>query len=231
MSLQEVFSTPEEQVRKWRGLNEWLSKSFAKEAISDGAFAEIEGKIKGLGRESRIFCGLGDDGQGHSDSLLTGHIFLTHLTKKFPYEKSRFLDFYPAPPDPKRFEFFQSKIKLREGAAPRPKGFYIKELLPKDREEGIGAAHRGRPPAEIRKLSPWCFGPEGFQFLALEERYVALLRERAVPFFVLADYAIAPYGGDDFYSTVYVGSDRDRLDIGVTNARDNIAKFSTTHFA
>jgi len=231
MNVSEGFSSPEEQVRKWKGLNEWLSKAFAKEAISDSAWPQIEAKAKGLGRESRIFYGFGNDGQGNSDSLLTGHIFLTYLLKKFPYEKSRFVDFYPPAPDAKRFEFYQSKIKLREGAAPRPRGFYVKELLPKDLEGGIGAAHKGRSPAEIRKLSPWCFGPEGFQFLALEEPYVALLRERRVPFFVLADYAISPFGEGDHYSTIFFGSDRDRLDIGVTNARDNISKFSTSHFA
>jgi hypothetical protein len=229
--MREVYSSPEQQLKQWRDLNEWLKKSFAKEAIPEEAFSGVQSKLKGLGSASRIFYGFGDNGQGQADPLLTGHVFLSYLTEKHPNERSRFVDFYPSPPDPSRFDYYRPKIKLREGAAPRPKGFYIKELLPKDLEAGIGAAHKGRSPADVRKLSPWGWGPEGFEFLALEEGYVKLLLEKKVPFFVLSDYAVSPYGESDFSSTFFLGTDRGRLEIGVTNARDNIPKFSTTHFA
>lgn len=231
MSIKTLLSTPEQQLKNWQGLNEWIKKSFSKEAILDKAFSDFEPKLKGIGNQSRIFYGFGDSGEGHADPIRTGHIFASYLVEKFPYEIWRFVDFYPSPPDPSRFDYYRPQIKLRDGAAPRPQGFYIKDLLPKDLEEGVGASFREKSPADVRKLSPWGWGPEGFQFLAVEEGYVKLLLERKAPFFVLADYAISPYGDGDFSSTVFLGSDRDRLEIGVTNSRDNIPKFRTTHFA
>lgn len=231
MSMANVFSSPEKQLQKWREINDWIKKQFAKEAIQEEAFKEAEGKIKGLTNKSRLFYGFGDDGQGNADPMLTGHMFVNYLTGKFPNEKSRFVDFYPSPPDPSRFDFYRPKIKMRDGAAPRPKGFYIKELLPKDLEEGIGATHKNLSPADVRKMSPWGWGPEGFQFLAIEPEYVQLLLDRKVPFFVMGDYAISPYGEGDHFSSFFLGSDRGRLDIGLTNSRDNIPKYAPTHFA
>ena len=231
MSGKVAFSNPKDQVKKWRELNDWIKKSFAKEAIPDKAFGEIEKKVGGSGPQSRIFYGFGNDGKGNADPFLTGHIFVTYLMEKFPNEKSRFIDFYPSPPDPSRFDYYRPKTKMREGAAARPQGFYVKDLLPKDLEEGIASSFKGHSPSDVRKLSPWGWGPEGFEFLAIEPEYVKLLHEKKVPYFVLADYAISPYGEGDFFSTIFLGSDRGRLEFGVTNAKDNIAKFCTSHFA
>ncbi|HEY5600137.1 MAG TPA: hypothetical protein VIK48_05545, partial [Candidatus Manganitrophaceae bacterium] len=204
---------------------------FADQAIPQEAFKQIEPKLKELNEKSRLFYGFGDNGQGQADPFLTGHIFVTYLTGKYSHEKSRYVDFYPTPPDPARFDFYRPKIKMRDGAAPRPKGFYIKELLPKDLEEGVGATHRQLSPADVRKLSPWGWGPEGFEFLAVEEAYTLLLMEGKAPIFVLGDYAVSPYGEPDFSSTILLGTSRGRLEIGVTNSRDNIPKFAPSHFA
>lgn len=226
-----IYSSPEKQLEKWRELNEWVKKSFPKEAIPEEAFKAIEPKLKGLTAKSRLFYGFGDNGKGGADPFLTGHMFSNYLVSKYPNERSRYVDFYPSPPDPARFDFYRPKIKMREGAAERPKGFYIKELLPKDFEEAIGKTHQQLSPADVRKLSPWGWGPEGFQFLAIEDVYTKLLIDEKAPFFVLGDYAISPYGGDDFASCVILGPLRGRLEIGVTNSRDNIPKYAPSHFA
>lgn len=231
MNISSTYLTPEKQLQKWRDLNEFVKKSFAKEAISDQAFKEMESKVKGLTGKSRIFYGFGDNGKGQADPFLSGHIFLTYLTGKYPNEKSRFVDFYPSPPDKLRFDFYRPKIKMRDGAADRPKGFYIKELLPKDFEEGIGATYPAISPGEVHKLSAWGWGPEGFQFLAVEEGYAKLVVDRQVPMFVLADYTLSPHGDNDYYSTPFLGSCRERLEIGTTNLRDNVKKYRPSHFA
>lgn len=230
MRLKDVYSQPQEQIKRWRALNDWLGKAFSKEVIPDKAFTDLEGKVKGIGAEGRIFYGFGEDGGGNADPLLSGHIFVSYLIGKHPYEISRFVDFFPSPPDPSRFDYYRPKIKMREGAAARPRGFYIKTLPPKDLDEGIGMAHVGRSPADVRKLSPWGWGPEGFQFLAVEEEYVGLLIERKVPIFVLADYAISPYGEADFSSAPFLGTDRSKLEIGTMNVRDTVPKFHASHF-
>ncbi len=225
-----VCLAPNEQIQRFRSLNDWIKTKFPKETpISEEAFANISAEVAGKTADVRIFYGFGDDGHGNADISLTSHIFLTYLLEKFPHEKWSFVDFYPSPPDPGHFDFFRPVIKLREGAASRPKGFYTKTLLPNDFDGGIGTTHQKHSPAEVRKLSPWGWGPEGFQFLAIEESYIQKLHDGKVPTFVLGDYAVAPYG-KDFSSTVLLGSARNRLEIGVTNVRDNIPKYAPSHF-
>lgn len=230
MSITSVYTSPEKQLEKWRELNDFIKKQFAKDAIPDEAFKAIEPKLKGLTSQSRLFYGFGDNGQGQADPFLTGHLFATYLAGKYHLDKSRFVDFYPSPPDPLRFDFYRPKIKMRDGAAPRPKGFYIKELLPKDYEEGLGATYKEQSPNDIRKMSPWGMGPEGFEFLAVEAAYYPLLSEKKVPVYVLGDYSVSPYGESDFSSTIFIGAAREKVEIGCTNSRDNIAKYRTSHF-
>ncbi|MEK7286822.1 MAG: hypothetical protein AAB035_05950 [Nitrospirota bacterium] len=231
MSVKEVYLSPSQQVEKWREINEWLKKSFPKEVIPEEAFKAMEGQLKSVDSQSRLFYGFGDDGAGNADSFLTGHLFVTYLVQKHPSEKWRFIDFYPAPPDPMRFDFYRPKIKMREGAAVRPKGFYLKQILEKDYAEGIGATHQASSPGDVRKLSPWGWGSEGFQFLALEDAYVKLIMDKKVSAFVLGDYAVSPYGTNDFSSTMVIGHSRGKLELGMTNMRDNIPKFAPSHFA
>lgn len=231
MSAKDTYLTPKQQYEKWRELNIWLTKAFPKEVISEQAFKDIESKLTGLSSEHRLFFGFGDDGQGNADPFLTGHIFVTYLIQKYPHEQWRFVDFYPPPPDPARFDFYRPKIKMRDGSATRPKGFYLKQILEKDYQEGIGVQHKALSPADVRKLSPWGWGPEGFEFLALEDAYVKLLLEKKVPTFILGDYAVSPYGSPDFSSTILLGHCRGKLELGVTNVRDNIPKFAPSHFA
>jgi hypothetical protein len=229
--VQEIYLSPKEQYEKWKDLNEWIKKGFPNEAISDLAFKEGEALLPGLTSQDRLFFGFGDDGQGNADPFFTGHVFVTYLEKKYPHELSPFLNFYPPPPDPMRFDFYRPKIKLRDGAAVRPKGFYVKRLLEKDYTDGVGAEHKALSPADVRKRSDWGWGPEGFTFLALEEKYTKLLLAGKVPIFVLGDYAVSPYGTSDYFSAFLLGPCRGKLELGVTNVRDNIPKFAPSHFA
>lgn len=233
MSVKESYLSPKQQLEKWHTLNEWLKKAFPKEVISEQSFKDAEQKLalEGLDSQSRLFFGFGDDGNGNADPFLSGHLFVNYLVQKYPCEKWRFIDFYPAPPDPMRFDFYRPKIKMRDGAANRPKGFYVKQILEKDYLDGIGTAHKALSPADVRKLSPSGWGFEGFQFLALEEAYVALILAKKVTAFILSDYAVSPYGTTDFSSTMVVGHSRGKLELGMTNVRDNIAKFAPSCFA
>ena len=231
MSVQETYLNPKRQYEKWRALNEWLKKAFPKEVISEQSFKDAEQTLAGLSSQSRLFFGFGDDGQGNADPFLSGHLFVHYLVQQYPCEQSRFIDFYPPPPDPMRFDFYRPKIKMRDGAATRPKGFYLKQILEKDYLEGIGAEHKNLSPADVRKLSPWGWGCEGFEFLALEAGYVSLLLAKKVSAFVLSDYSVSPYGTSDFSSTMVLGQVRGKLELGVTNVRDNIPKFAPSHFA
>ena len=233
MDTKNFYLSLEKQLQRWGELNEWLKKAFSKEAIPDGAFVDMLKKIENQNSvsQSRLFYGFGDDGQGNADPLWTGHIFVTYLTEKYPNEKWRFIDFYPTEPDPSQFDFYRPKVKMRSGSADRPKGFYIKDLLPKDFEEGVGTTFQKLSPADVRKLSMWGWGPEGFEFLAVESDYAKQVIENKVPMFVLADYSVSPYGEPDFSSTIFLGNCRGKLELGVTNVRDNIPKFSPSHFA
>jgi hypothetical protein len=233
VSVKETYLSPKQQLEKWHVLNDWLKKAFPKEVISEQSFKDAEQKLalEGLSSQSRLFFGFGDDGNGNADPFLSGHLFVTYLVQKHPSEKWRFIDFYPAPPDPMRFDFYRPKIKMRDGAATRPKGFYLKEILEKDYLNGIGTEHKNISPADVRKLSPWGWGHEGFQFLALEDAYVALILAKKVSAFVLSDYSVSPYGAADFSSTMLVGHSRGKLEMGVTNVRDSISKFAPSHFA
>jgi len=220
------------QVEQWRTVNGWIEKRFSAHRIPDAALAHVESSVCAeWAPQSCLFFGFGDDGKGNADPILTGHIFVTYLSEKYPNEKSRFVDFYPPPPDPARFDFYRPKMKMRDGAADRPQGFYVKALLPGDAEGGIGMTHKALSPADIRKLSPWGWGPEGFQFLAIHEGYVQRLTDKKAPAFVLGDYAIAPYGGNEYYSAPILGAVRGRLEIGITNVRDNIPKYAPSHLA
>ena len=227
----EAYLHPKQQLEKWKTLNEWLKKEFPKEVIPDALFQAEEGRLSGLSTKDRLFFGFGDDGTGNADPIVSGHLFVTYLAKHYPHEQSRFVDFYPAPPNPVSFDFYRPIIKLREGAAARPKGFYTKSLLEKDYTDGIGAEHKALSPADVRKRSPWGWCFEGFQFLAIEEAYTKLLLDQKVATFVLGDYAVSPYGTTDFSSTILLGHFRGKLEIGVTNTRDNIPKYAPTHFA
>jgi len=226
-----VLLAPKDQIAKWREINAWVGKHFSKEVIPDAAFLDVEKTLGGLPTHGALFFGFGDNGKGQADPFMTGHIFATYLAEKYPHERSRFVDFYPPPPDPARFDFYRPKTKMRDGTADRPKGFYTKALLPGDAEGGIGATHKALSPADVRKLSPWGWGPEGFQFLAIHAAYVQRLLEKKAPAFVLGDYAIAPYGGNEYYSAPTLGAVRGRLEIGVTNVRDNIPKYAPSHLA
>jgi len=231
VSVKETYLSPKQQYEKWRELNEWLKKAFPKEVISEQSFKEMEQKLEGLSNQNRLFFGFGDDGQGNADPYLSGHLFVTYLVQKYSTEKWRFIDFYPAPPDPMRFDFYRPKIKMRDGAANRPKGFYIKQILEKDYLNGIGAEHKNLSPADVRKLSPWGWGFEGFELLALEDAYVGLILKKNVGAFILSDYSVSPYGTPDFSSTMVIGHSRGKLELGMTNVRDNIPKFAPSHFA
>lgn len=233
MRVKETYLNPKQQLAKWKELNQWLAKAFSKEVIPESLFKDAEEKLEleALSSQSRLFFGFGDDGNGNADPFLSGHLFVNYLVQKYPCEKWRFIDFYPAPPDPMRFDFYRPKIKMRDGAAARPKGFYVKQILENDYLNGIGTEHKALSPADVRKLSPWGWGFEGFEFLALEDAYVGLILKKDVGAFILSDYSVSPYGTTDFSSTMLVGHSRGKLELGMTNVRDNIPKFAPSHFA
>lgn len=220
----------ETQLKRWNDWNVWIAGKFPEAHIPEIAFEEMPGKLGKISPHAILFYGFGNDGNGQADPALSGHIAISYLIEKYPHEMSRFVDFYPPQPDPMRFDFYRPKVKMREGAAARPQGFYVKSLLSQDADSGVGTTYKALSPAEVRKMSPWGWGPEGFELLALHGDYTQSLVAGKVPMFVLGDYAIAPYGGNEFYSVPFLGSLHGKLEIGTTNVRDNIPKYAPSHF-
>jgi hypothetical protein len=88
-------------------------------------------------------------------------------------------------------------------------------------------------PLEARKRlrNVTCFGPEGLQYLCISHPYyAALMSKRQVPFMVLADYDIAPYGFDDFFDSPQLFCSNDVLGLGIGNFDTTYSGFAIPVF-
>ena len=188
--------------------------------------AEFDGigtePVLGTDDMNRGFCGLalfygfGDDGSGNADPVLSGKHAWAYARKvrKKRLWQSPHIHF----DDPGSF-------RLRPNAPPRPKGFYVVKVNSR--------GHLSMTPIEARKIfkDMTCFGPEGLQYLCISHpHYAALMNKRKVPFMVLADYDIAPYGFSDFFDAPQLFCSNDVLSLGIGNIEITYPRFAIPVF-
>jgi hypothetical protein len=159
-----------------------------------------------------LFYGFGDDGRGHADVVLSAKLAWNYVAK---YRKGKtwqceYVDF-EKPED----------IRLRPGAPARPKGFYFARLQ-------LGEKYVNMTASQLRKNlghQTGC-GPEGFQLLTVTHPHIAdRMSERRLPFMVLADYDVAPYGYNDFYDAPQLFCSNNILGLGIGNVDRNYPLF------
>ncbi len=159
-----------------------------------------------------LFYGFGDDGTGHSDVILSAKLAWNYGDKcrKGKTWQCEYVDF-EKPED----------IRLRPGAPTRPKGFYYAGLQ-------TGERYVHMTVSQLRKKlghQTGC-GPEGFQFLTVSHPHFAdRMTERKIPFMVLADYDVAPYGFNDFYDAPQIFCSNHILGLGIGNVDRNYPLF------
>jgi len=159
-----------------------------------------------------LFYGFGDDGTGHADVVLSAKLAWNYAGK---YRKGKtwqceYVDFEKS-----------EDIRLRPGAPTRPKGFYYAGLQPGERYVNMTVS-------QLRKKlgSQTGCGPEGFQLLTITHPHFAdRMTERRIPFMVLADYDVAPYGFNDFYDAPQIFCSNNVLGLGIGNVDRNYPLF------
>ncbi len=149
-----------------------------------------------------LFYGFGDDDNNHADAVLSGKLAWDYARRSRKKEtwQSPYINF----DNPDAF-------RLRPDAPPRPKGFYFLKIQSFDEVLTMPASH-------ARKLfnSRTGFGPEGLQFLCITHTHFPdLMSDRKVPFTVIADYDVAPYGYCDFFDVPQMFSSNRILGLGI----------------
>jgi hypothetical protein len=161
---------------------------------------------------SALFYGFGDDGTGHSDSVLSGKVAWEYARKRW-WRKTwqcEYIDFNK--PD---------HIRLRPEAPLRTKGFYYAKFQP-------GKKFQSLTVSQARKNfdnETGC-GPEGVQLLTITHKYFQeLMNERKIPLMALADYDVAPYGFNDFFDAAQMFCSAGILGLGIGNVDQNYPLF------
>ncbi|MFI5294319.1 MAG: hypothetical protein ACHQ0Y_04770 [Thermodesulfovibrionales bacterium] len=205
----------EEQIKAWRGANKEMKWHIGeKEFNGIGAppsltNSDLEQGFVGVA----LFYGVGDDGSGHADSVLSGKIAWDCALKRLKNKvwQSPHINF-------DKPDYF----RLRPGAPPRPQGFYFGKIQTGERFQRMTVS-------QVRTYfnSVTGCGLEGLQFLCITHTHIPdMMSERKLPFMILADYDFAPYGHDDFFDTLQIFSSNRILGLGIGNVDQNYPGFS-----
>lgn len=156
--------------------------------------------------------GFGDDGCGNSDAVLSGRFAWEYAYKSRKYKtwQCEYIDFYK----PEHF-------RLRPGAPPRPKGFYLTKIQP-------GEKYQSSKVSQLLKnlTGDTACGPEGIQFLAVTHPHFSeMMNTRKIPFMAFADYDVAPHGFNDFYDSLQMFCSQGILGLGIGNVDCNYPLF------
>jgi hypothetical protein len=151
-----------------------------------------------------LFYGFGERDMDCADPVLSGKAawdYAMKTRKKRTVWQSPYVDF-------KRPDAF----RLRPGAPCRPRGFYFAKVRTEGMRVSVEEALK-----TFSGATGW--GPEGFQLLCVTHSHFAdLMSERKIPFMVLADYEVAPYGFNDFIDAPQLFSSNGILGLGIGNA-------------
>ncbi len=204
-----------EQVAAWHRVNRKMGWG-----ISDTEFEKLAAVPPPLTDEDRyagfvgtvVFYGFGNDGAGHADVVLTAKLAWNYASsiRKGKTWQCEYIDF-EKPED----------IRLRPGAPARPRGFYLARLQLGERYINMTASQLRRKLGD----QTGC-GPEGLQLLIVTHPHLAdRMTERRLPFMVLADYDVAPYGFNDFYDAPQIFCSNHVLGLGIGNVDRNYPLF------
>jgi hypothetical protein len=203
-----------DQVKAWRKASRKMNWSIAQdefEALRTPPELTAENRIQGF-KGIVLFYGFGDDGEGKSDSVLSGKLAWEYACKlrKQRTWRCEYVDFDKP-----------ENIRLRPGAPARPRGFYYAGLQP-------GQRYINMTVSQLRKkfgVYTGC-GPEGFQLIAVTHAHLAgWMTERRIKFMALADYDVAPHGFNDFYDAPQLFCSNHILGLGIGNVDRNYPLF------
>jgi hypothetical protein len=204
----------QEQVKTWRNASRDMGWKIRPEEFD---LPKVLPKITEEDRRNgyigtALFYGFGDDGSGHAEPVLSGRLAWEYACKRRKSKtwQCEYVNF-DRPDD----------IRLRPGAAARPKGFYFAKVQ-------SGEQYINLTVSQLRKRlgnnTGW--GPEGFQLLAITHVHIAdLMTERKIPFMALADYDVAPYGHMDFFDAPQLFCSNHVLGLGIGNVDRNYPLF------
>jgi hypothetical protein len=204
----------EEQIRAWRSAGKKMKWDIGEKefdgidsppSLTDG---DLEQGFAGIA----LFYGFGADSEGHANAVLSGKMAWDYACKRLKNKvwQSPHIDFDK--PD---------SFRLRPGAPPRPKGFYFGKIQTGERFQRMTVS-------QVRRYfdSATGCGPEGLQLLCITHTHIPdMMSERKIPFMILADYDVAPYGYNDFFDTLQIFSSNRILGLGIGNVDQNYPGF------
>ena len=211
----EPFMFPiDEQIMAWRSANKKMNWDIGETEFKGiGAppslnNSDLERGFVGIA----LFYGFGDDSTGHADSVFSGKMAWDYACKRLKSKvwQSLHIDFDK-----------HDSLRLRPGAPPRPKGFYFGKIKTWERFQGMTVS-------QVRKYfnSVTGCGPEGLQLLCITHTHIPdMMSERKIPFMILADYDVAPYGYNDFFDTLQLFSSNRILGLGIGNVEQHYPGF------
>jgi hypothetical protein len=206
----------EEQINAWRGVNQkmaWDIQDVEFELLSACLLHKLTDHDRTIGYiGAALFYGFGNDGQGNADSTLSGELVWEYADKHRNNSiwQCGYLDFRKP-----------ESIRLRHGAAVRPKGFYIAKIQLGQRYQGISVSQLRQ---SLETDTGW--GPEGLQFLFITHfHFVDLMDKRKIPFMTLADYDVTLQGSNDFFNVPQIFCTNKRLGLGIGNVDRNYPPF------
>jgi len=217
LPAQEAVILPiREQIKSWRQANSkmgWGIKNseWEKPGISSPPPLTDDDRMCGF-IGTVLFYGFGDNGRGNADAVLSAKLAwdCARKDRKGKTWQCEYVDFNKV-----------EDIRLRPGAPPRPKGFYLAKIT-------TGERFKAMTVSQVRKslTTDTGWGPEGFQFVAITHPHFAeLMNERKIPFMALADYDVAPYGFNDFFDAPQLFCSNSKLGLGIGNVDRNYPLF------
>ena len=202
------------QIKAWRRANRKMAWGIKNEEFdrigAPSALTDTERHEGFIG--TALFYGFGDDGDGNAEPVLSGKVAWEYARQSW-WRKTwqcEYIDFDK--PD---------HIRLRPGAAFRPKGFYYAKFQPGEKFQSLTVSQ-----ARKNFGNDTGCGPEGLQFLTITHTHFQnMMNDRKIPFMALADYDVAPYGFNDFFDAVQMFCSNEVLGLGIGNVDRNYPLF------
>ena len=204
----------EEQIRAWRKASKKMKWDIDEKELNgiDSPPSLTDSDLDEGFVDIALFYGFGDDGTGYADSVLSGKVAWDYACKQLKNKvwQSPHIDF-------DKYDSF----RLRPGAPSRPKGFYFGKIQTGERFQRMTVSQVRRHFNSVTGC-----GPEGLQLICITHSHIPdMMSERKMPFMILADYDVAPYGYNDFFDTLQIFSSNRILGLGIGNVEQNYPGF------